>query len=162
MNSPATFFLLLLLGLVLQQQQVQALLVTAADLSFNSSATTCDMYKNDHDKCMTSSEDGIPCSYCTSAAVGALCAKQTDTKGLPPSVFKCEYQEPTAVADAAWPPPEPTYYYLTCGTIWESNVTFVDYDLIDYFAVVNATTFTLVATNWVSSFKTPDTFLFCF
>lgn len=44
-----------------------------------------------------SMEAGVPCSYCTSAAVGGLCAPETDTKDLPPSVFACDFQSPYSV-----------------------------------------------------------------
>jgi len=56
------------------------------------SGSTCDSFSSDKDQCLQSEEEGVPCAYCNSAAVGGLCAPETDAKGLPPSVFACEYQ----------------------------------------------------------------------
>lgn len=53
---------------------------------------TCDTYSKDKDQCMKAEEGGVPCAYCTSAAVGGLCAPETDARGLPSSVFACDYQ----------------------------------------------------------------------
>jgi len=45
--------------------------------------------------------------------------------------------------------PTPTYEYLTCGAVWENNTTFISYDLLDYFAVVNSTgPFVVKADMW--------------
>jgi len=67
-------------------------LAVSSALHSNYAATTCDQYTSSKDQCLTASENGVECAYCTSAAVGALCAPETDAKGLPSSVFKCQYQ----------------------------------------------------------------------
>ena len=59
------------------------------------SSETCEKYSKDKEKCLQTYEEGVPCSYCNSAAVGGLCAPETDTKDLPSSVFACEYQAAT-------------------------------------------------------------------
>jgi hypothetical protein len=51
----------------------------------------CEDAKNE-DSCMSSAQDGVSCSWCTSGAVGASCLPEDDAKGLPSSVFQCEYQ----------------------------------------------------------------------
>jgi hypothetical protein len=108
------------------------------------STGTCESYSSDKDKCLASSENDVPCSYCTSAAVGSLCAPESDTKSLPSSVFHCDFQTPTLSRRF----PTPPVYYLTCGSIWRNNVTWANEGLYDYFAVVNASKFTVVANNW--------------
>jgi hypothetical protein len=100
----------------------------------------------------------VPCSYCTSGAVGTTCLPETDAKTLPPSVFNCKYQEKSFEMFNASKParpamrkrsfPTPTYEYLTCGSVWTNNVTWTSEGLYTYFAVVNASAFTIVATNW--------------
>ena len=57
------------------------------------SGSTCENFSEDKDQCLVSEEEGIPCAYCTSAAVGGLCAPETDAKGLPSSVFACDFQQ---------------------------------------------------------------------
>jgi hypothetical protein len=44
--------------------------------------------------------------------------------------------------------PVPTYEVMTCGSTWYNNNTWINEGLIDYFAVVNATEFTIIATEW--------------
>jgi hypothetical protein len=53
-------------------------------------STTCDSYTNEKN-CMVNSEGTEKCSWCSSAAAGKLCLKQSDAKTLPSSVFACEY-----------------------------------------------------------------------
>ena len=53
---------------------------------------TCEQHTKDKEQCLQTSENGEPCAYCTSASVGTLCAPESDTEGLPPSVFACETQ----------------------------------------------------------------------
>jgi hypothetical protein len=56
-------------------------------------ATSTECYDNTKETaCMSATENGESCSWCTSAAVGNSCMKESDAKGLPSSVFKCEYQ----------------------------------------------------------------------
>ena len=54
-------------------------------------ATTCDSFNSDENKCLTASEGGAKCAYCTSAAVGSECLTEADAKGLPSAVFQCSY-----------------------------------------------------------------------
>lgn len=58
----------------------------------SSLATKCEDYKKDEKKCLSTIEDGIACAFCSSAAVGTTCTKETDAKTLPASVFECEYK----------------------------------------------------------------------
>jgi len=53
-------------------------------------ASGCESQK-DKTSCLKATEAGEKCAYCTSAAVGASCNKESDAKALPSSVFKCEY-----------------------------------------------------------------------
>lgn len=53
-------------------------------------ASGCEAQK-DKTSCLKATEAGEKCAYCTSAAVGASCNKESDAKALPSSVFKCEY-----------------------------------------------------------------------
>jgi hypothetical protein len=53
--------------------------------------TTCDSYTTEK-TCMAGNSDGVNCAWCNSAAVGSTCFLETDAKGLPSSVFQCEYQ----------------------------------------------------------------------
>ena len=53
------------------------------------------------------------------------------------------------------PFPKPTYEYLTCGSRWEGNTTFISYSLYDYFAVVNASSFKLIASSWSVQASSP-------
>lgn len=83
--------------------------------AWGSGSDTCEQYTGNKASCMKASESGVKCAYCTSAAVGSLCAPEDQAKGLPSSVFKCEYQ---AVSDAAIPMVRKThhhyfYYFLT-------------------------------------------------
>jgi len=55
-------------------------------------ASACESMKSSQEKCLSSYDNGVPCAYCLSAAVGTLCAPETETKDLPTSVFKCTYQ----------------------------------------------------------------------
>ena len=57
----------------------------------SAAAITCDDYSKDESKCLAASEDNVNCAFCKSAAVGTLCAKETDAKSLPSSVFQCEF-----------------------------------------------------------------------
>jgi hypothetical protein len=41
---------------------------------------------------LSSTESDVKCSWCSSAAVGSTCFLETDAKGLPSSVFTCEFQ----------------------------------------------------------------------
>ena len=41
----------------------------------------------------------------------------------------------------------PSYPVLSCGSVLVNNETYIDGDTNDYFAIVNATQFTVVATN---------------
>ena len=54
-------------------------------------AVECTSYKSEGD-CMSSSEGGETCAWCTSGAVGNACYKHSDAETLPSSVFRCEYQ----------------------------------------------------------------------
>jgi len=67
----------------------------------STSATTCEPLKTSESKCLSSSEGGVPCAFCTSGAVGASCMVETDAKSLPSSVFVCEYQTAAAALGAA-------------------------------------------------------------
>jgi hypothetical protein len=61
-------------------------------VGLNSTSTdTCDSVTTEK-ACMNGSEDKEACSWCQSAAVGNTCFKESDAKGLPSSVFQCEYQ----------------------------------------------------------------------
>ena len=60
--------------------------------AYTTTSGTCDEYSKNEDQCMKSTENGESCAFCSSAAVGTLCAPESDAKGLPSSVFKCEYQ----------------------------------------------------------------------
>jgi len=63
-----------------------------AGVGLNSTSTdVCDANKSEKD-CMGGSEDKEACAWCTSAAVGDTCFKQSDAQGLPSSVFECEFQ----------------------------------------------------------------------
>lgn len=114
----------------------------------------CSDYSKNQASCLKSSEDGVKCSFCSSAAAGTTCMKETDAKTLPSSVFQCAYQsarpattiKPRKTKDIKWP--TPTYQYMTCGTTWTGNVTWTEETLLDYFAVVNASSFTVRATSW--------------
>jgi hypothetical protein len=53
-------------------------------------AATCETYTSEKN-CMASSEGSDHCSWCSSAAAGKLCMKESDAKTLPTSVFACEY-----------------------------------------------------------------------
>ena len=46
----------------------------------------------DESKCMSSSEGGEACAWCSSGAVGTSCQKESEAKTLPSAVFECEYQ----------------------------------------------------------------------
>jgi len=52
----------------------------------------CSDYSKNQASCLKSSEDGVKCSFCSSAAAGTTCMKETDAKTLPSSVFQCTYQ----------------------------------------------------------------------
>ena len=43
--------------------------------------------------CLSAVEESEKCAYCSSAAVGASCYKESDAKSLPSSIFSCEYQK---------------------------------------------------------------------
>lgn len=43
--------------------------------------------------CLSAVEGSEKCAYCSSAAVGASCYKESDAKSLPASIFSCEYQK---------------------------------------------------------------------
>ena len=43
--------------------------------------------------CLSAVEGSEKCAYCSSAAVGASCYKESDAKQLPSSIFTCEYQK---------------------------------------------------------------------
>jgi hypothetical protein len=79
------FFCLIIL-LVLSLKQVFCELSIASR-----DASTCDAYTSESN-CMSGTEGGEDCSWCTSGAVGASCLKESDTQGLPSSIFHCEYQ----------------------------------------------------------------------
>ena len=55
-----------------------------------SGATTCDAITSES-TCMSSTQGGVKCSYCKSAAVGGTCLMETDAKGLPSSIFQVFY-----------------------------------------------------------------------
>jgi cathepsin X len=59
----------------------------------------CEDYGTNKAKCLASSEDGVKCASCTSAAAGTNCMKETDAKGLPTSVFQCTYQTSVSVGE---------------------------------------------------------------
>jgi len=80
-------FLFVLVALAMLLQSSMALLQGTAAAS-----TTCDAYNADEKKCLSSTESGAKCAYCTSGAVGAECLKEDDAKSLPSSVFRCTYQ----------------------------------------------------------------------
>jgi hypothetical protein len=63
-------------------------------------AEECTVHTSEKE-CMSSTEGEEACSWCTSGAVGNTCFKESDAKGLPSSVFRCEYQ--TAYGFAADP-----------------------------------------------------------
>jgi len=67
---------------------------------FNSvvSAATCSLYGKNLEKCLSASENGVNCAFCSSAAAGTNCMPESDAKGLPTSVFQCEYQPATVAA----------------------------------------------------------------
>ena len=46
--------------------------------------------------------------------------------------------------------PPPVTYYMRCGTKWTNNITWTNEEYYDYFAVVNASEFTVIATRWVA------------
>ena len=54
-------------------------------------ASSCDSYTSEK-SCMTGDANGVKCAWCKSAAVGNTCFEETDAKGLPSSVFTCEFQ----------------------------------------------------------------------
>lgn len=58
--------------------------------AYGAAASTCDSLTSEK-SCMAGSESGEHCSWCSSAAAGKLCLKESDAKTLPTSVFECEY-----------------------------------------------------------------------
>ena len=66
--------------------------------SGKAAASTCESFNSDKSKCLTATEGGDKCAYCTSGAVGSECIKETDAKGLPSSVFQCSYAALAATA----------------------------------------------------------------
>jgi hypothetical protein len=54
-------------------------------------ASPCDSNKS-KSSCLSSTESGVKCSWCSSAAVGSTCFLETDAKSLPSSVFTCDFQ----------------------------------------------------------------------
>ena len=64
--------------------------VLCAFVASVSAAATCDSYTSEK-SCMAASEASDHCSWCSSAAAGKLCLKESDAKTLPSSVFACEY-----------------------------------------------------------------------
>mmetsp|Transcript_29207 Transcript_29207/g.21740 ORF Transcript_29207/g.21740 Transcript_29207/m.21740 type:complete len:198 (-) Transcript_29207:282-875(-) len=64
------------------QCEYQAVQFKASPCDSNTSKTSC----------LSSNEGGVKCAWCNSAAVGATCFVETDAKGLPSSVFQCEFQ----------------------------------------------------------------------
>lgn len=59
--------------------------------------TTCEEAAKDKNTCFATTEGGENCAWCTSGAVGNTCMVESDAKGLPESVFKCEYQTATVL-----------------------------------------------------------------
>jgi hypothetical protein len=55
-------------------------------------AVSCNEYTSEN-SCMSGVGNSEKCSWCKSAAVGATCFPESDAKGLPSSVFQCEYQK---------------------------------------------------------------------
>ncbi len=52
----------------------------------------CSDYSKNQASCLKATEDGVKCSFCSSAAAGTTCMKETDAKTLPSSIFQCTYQ----------------------------------------------------------------------
>ena len=44
--------------------------------------------------------------------------------------------------------PTPTYAHIACGETGKGNITYTEESTYDYFAIVDATDFTIRATNW--------------
>ena len=67
-----------------------SLLVSSVTASLVGVNATCDAQKSEK-SCMAFVEDGVSCSYCTAAATGTICLKETDAVTLPSSIFSCKY-----------------------------------------------------------------------
>ncbi len=76
------------------------LTVLFATLTYVTAAATCDSYTSEK-SCMAASEGSDHCSWCSSAAAGKLCLKESDAKTLPTSVFECKYVSAYSAAAAA-------------------------------------------------------------
>lgn len=57
--------------------------------TLSTTSSTCETSNKDKATCLSASESGEKCVFCTSGAVGNTCLKSSDAQGLPSSVFKC-------------------------------------------------------------------------
>lgn len=73
------------------------ILMIVSLMAFAQAATSCDQFTAES-TCLANSINGVKCSWCNSAAVGATCFSETDAKSLPSSVFQCEFQKLTLKA----------------------------------------------------------------
>ncbi|RYH05309.1 hypothetical protein EON65_45060 [archaeon] len=60
--------------------------------AYGVAAASCDEYTSEK-TCMSGVANNEKCSWCSSAAVGSTCFPESDAKGLPSSVFSCEFQK---------------------------------------------------------------------
>ncbi len=73
---------------------VYSLLILA--VIFACANALCSDYAKNQRGCMTASEDGVKCAFCSSAAAGTTCLKESDAQSLPTSIFQCSYQSALA------------------------------------------------------------------
>lgn len=58
--------------------------------AYGADAASCDSYTS-QSTCIGGKAGADKCAWCNSAAVGSTCFTETDAKGLPSSIFQCEF-----------------------------------------------------------------------